>query len=178
VLGTSYRAETFAEHFGDGAAIGLEIEYVVEDSPLGTGGAIRNVAGRLRGTTAMVFNGDVPVANATADVTKGVEPLEVQFSSAGSNDPDEDPITFLWDFGDGTTGTDPNPVKTFTAKGVYTVRLTVSDGTGSASAQPIIIQVGLPPAPASPHWSARRIRATGGAPGGSARAGRARCTGR
>jgi mannose-1-phosphate guanylyltransferase len=59
VVGTSYRAETFTEHFGDGTAFGLEIEYVVEDSPLGTGGAIRNVAGRLRGSTAMVFNGDV-----------------------------------------------------------------------------------------------------------------------
>ena len=59
VLGTSYRAETFTEHFGDGAAFGLEIEYVVEDSPLGTGGAIRNVADRLRGSTVMVFNGDV-----------------------------------------------------------------------------------------------------------------------
>jgi mannose-1-phosphate guanylyltransferase len=59
VLGTSYRAETFTEHFGDGTAFGLEIEYVVEDTPLGTGGAIRNVADRLRGSTVMVFNGDV-----------------------------------------------------------------------------------------------------------------------
>ena len=43
VLGTSYLAETFSEHFGDGASMGLEIEYVVEDQPLGTGGGIRNV---------------------------------------------------------------------------------------------------------------------------------------
>ena len=47
VLGTSYMAETFAEHFGDGAALGLELEYVVEDEPLGTGGGIRNVAEHL-----------------------------------------------------------------------------------------------------------------------------------
>jgi len=59
VLGTSYRAEVFAEHFGDGAALGLELEYVVETEPLGTGGGIRNVADRLRGDTVMVFNGDV-----------------------------------------------------------------------------------------------------------------------
>ena len=38
VLGTSYKAETFTEYFGDGSAFGLEIEYVVEDVPLGTGG--------------------------------------------------------------------------------------------------------------------------------------------
>ena len=59
VLGTSYKAETFTEHFGDGSAFGLDIEYVVEDVPRGTGGAIRNVADRLRADTVMVFNGDV-----------------------------------------------------------------------------------------------------------------------
>lgn len=59
VLGTSYRAETFSEYFGDGSAFGLEIEYVVEDAPLGTGGAIRNVYDRLRAPHVMVFNGDI-----------------------------------------------------------------------------------------------------------------------
>ncbi len=59
VLGTSYRAETFRAYFGDGDGWGLEIDYVVEETPLGTGGAIRNVADRLRGSTAMVFNGDI-----------------------------------------------------------------------------------------------------------------------
>ena len=59
VLGTSYKAETFTEYFGDGSAFGLEIEYVVEDVPLGTGGAIRNVFDRLRAPDVMVFNGDI-----------------------------------------------------------------------------------------------------------------------
>jgi mannose-1-phosphate guanylyltransferase len=59
VLGTSYLAETFAEHFGDGSALGLEIEYVVEDEPLGTGGGIRNVAKYLTADDVLVFNGDV-----------------------------------------------------------------------------------------------------------------------
>lgn len=59
VLGTSYRAETFTEHFGDGSAFGLHIQYVVEDEPLGTGGAIRNVYDRLTADTVLVFNGDI-----------------------------------------------------------------------------------------------------------------------
>jgi mannose-1-phosphate guanylyltransferase len=59
ILGTSYRADTFSEYFGDGAAFGLEIEYVFESEPLGTGGGIRNVQDRLRADTVMVFNGDV-----------------------------------------------------------------------------------------------------------------------
>lgn len=59
VLGTSYLAETFSEAFGDGAALGLELEYVVEEHPLGTGGGIRNVAKHLTTDNVLVFNGDV-----------------------------------------------------------------------------------------------------------------------
>lgn len=59
VLGTSYKASVFQEFFGDGASLGLSIDYVVETEPLGTGGGIRNVADKLRGDTALVFNGDV-----------------------------------------------------------------------------------------------------------------------
>lgn len=59
VLGTSFKAEVFEDYFGDGSDLGLEIEYVVEDKPLGTGGGIRNVYDKLRANTVMVFNGDV-----------------------------------------------------------------------------------------------------------------------
>lgn len=59
VLGTSYRAEVFAEYFGDGRRMGLELDYVTEDEPLGTGGGIRNVAGALTEPDVLVFNGDV-----------------------------------------------------------------------------------------------------------------------
>jgi mannose-1-phosphate guanylyltransferase len=59
VLATSYRAEVFEGYFGDGSAFGLEIEYVHESSPLGTGGGIRNVASRLRSDDVVVLNGDI-----------------------------------------------------------------------------------------------------------------------
>ena len=87
----------------------------------------------------------VPVAVASANVTKGVAPLRVQFSSAGSRDPDGDPLSFRWDFGDGTASIAANPRKTFQNRGVFTVRLTVSDGVNLTTARPIVIQVGIPP---------------------------------
>lgn len=62
VLSTSYRAEVFSEYFGDGSKFGVELVYMVEDSPLGTGGAIRHAAGQLRSgpnDPVLVFNGDV-----------------------------------------------------------------------------------------------------------------------
>ncbi|MGV2920352.1 sugar phosphate nucleotidyltransferase [Streptomyces alfalfae] len=62
VLATSYLAEVFEPHFGDGSELGLHIEYVTETEPLGTGGAIRNVASRLRSgpdEPVLIFNGDI-----------------------------------------------------------------------------------------------------------------------
>lgn len=59
ILGTSFKAATFESEFGDGSKLGLQIEYVVEERPLGTGGGIANVVPKLRNDTVMVFNGDV-----------------------------------------------------------------------------------------------------------------------
>ncbi|HEV2451028.1 MAG TPA: NDP-sugar synthase [Streptosporangiaceae bacterium] len=62
VLATSYRAAMFAECFGDGSAFGLEMDYIQEDDPLGTGGGIRNAASRLRSgpdDPVVVLNGDI-----------------------------------------------------------------------------------------------------------------------
>ncbi|MEV6134341.1 NDP-sugar synthase [Streptomyces violaceusniger] len=62
VLATSYLAEVFEPYFGDGSAFGLHLEYVTEEEPLGTGGAIRNVASRLRSgpdDPVLIFNGDI-----------------------------------------------------------------------------------------------------------------------
>ncbi len=59
ILSTSYRPEVFEGYFGDGSDLGLKLTYVTEAEPLGTGGAIRNVADVLRGDDFLVFNGDV-----------------------------------------------------------------------------------------------------------------------
>ncbi|TRV77466.1 NDP-sugar synthase [Streptomyces sp. 130] len=62
VLATSYLAEVFEPYFGDGSSLGLHIEYVTEREPLGTGGAIRNVAHRLASgpdEPVLIFNGDI-----------------------------------------------------------------------------------------------------------------------
>lgn len=62
VMATSYLAEVFEPYFGDGSALGLHLEYVTEEEPLGTGGAIRNVASRLHSgpdDPVLIFNGDI-----------------------------------------------------------------------------------------------------------------------
>jgi mannose-1-phosphate guanylyltransferase len=62
VLATSYRPEVFEDYFGDGSAFGLRLDFVQEVEPLGTGGAIRNVADRLDSDVdepVVILNGDV-----------------------------------------------------------------------------------------------------------------------
>ena len=62
VLATSYLAQTFTDYFGDGSDFGVELIYAVEESALGTGGAIRNSAEFLSGapdSAIVIFNGDV-----------------------------------------------------------------------------------------------------------------------
>ena len=62
VLATSYLAEVFKPYFGDGSAYGVKLTYAVEESPLGTGGAIAYAADHLdlrSDESVFIFNGDV-----------------------------------------------------------------------------------------------------------------------
>ena len=77
-----------------------------------------------------------PKAVASASVNIGASPLSVTFSSAGSLDPDGMPLSYLWNFGDGSTSTAAAPAHIFTAAGAqrFDVTLTVTD-EGNATAQ-------------------------------------------
>jgi mannose-1-phosphate guanylyltransferase len=58
ILSLNYQPQRIEEIFGDGSAVGIRIRYVVEPQPLGTGGAVKYAAQRLK-DTVVVFNGDV-----------------------------------------------------------------------------------------------------------------------
>jgi glucose/arabinose dehydrogenase/chitodextrinase len=92
-----------------------------------------------------VQTNQAPVAVATANLTSGPIPLSVNFSSAGSLDPEGQPLTYSWTFGDGTTSTEANPTHTYTQAGPYNVRLTVADGVNSTLAPPVSVTAGIPP---------------------------------
>jgi mannose-1-phosphate guanylyltransferase len=131
VLGTSYRAEVFESYFGDGTAFGVELEYVVETEPLGTGGGIRNVTERLRGDTVLIFNGDVlsgvdlrsllathaaTAADVTLYLTKVDDPRAF---GCVPTDPDGRVTAFL--------EKDPNPVTDQINAGTYVFRRPLLD---------------------------------------------------
>src|SRR4029079_14978113 len=92
-----------------------------------------------------ISGNQAPIVNATANPTAGPSPLTVNFSSAGTSDPENDTLTYAWTFGDGDTSTAANPVHTYVHAGQYTARLTVSDGTTQTLSPVINITVGAPP---------------------------------
>lgn len=131
VLGTSYRAEVFEAHFGDGADLGVELEYVVETEALGTGGGIRNVADTLRGDTVLVLNGDNLVgvdlealvaehrerdADVTLTLTRVDDPRAF---GCVPTDADNRVLAFL--------EKDPNPVTDQINAGLYVFRRSIVD---------------------------------------------------
>src|SRR5687768_14640956 len=70
VFSLAYRPERIEAVFGDGRAFGKHIRYVVEETPLGTGGAVKNAEAHLDDVT-IVFNGDVLTDVDLAAVVEG-----------------------------------------------------------------------------------------------------------
>ncbi len=69
-----------------------------------------------------------PVADFSISVTSGYAPLSVQFTDQSKNTTSRN-----WDFGDGATSTDLNPVNIYSIAGTYTVSLTATNENGTAS---------------------------------------------
>lgn len=59
ILAVSHGREAISNVFGDGADLGVRIRYADEPTPLGSGGAVLNVAGMLQNETFLVANGDI-----------------------------------------------------------------------------------------------------------------------
>jgi glucose/arabinose dehydrogenase/PKD repeat protein len=88
-----------------------------------------------------------PVVIAAASPRAGDVPLVVSFRSDGTYDPDGKPLSYAWDFGDGTSSKDPSPQHVYTQAGTFNARLTVSeveDPSTSTTAN-VTIRTGVTP---------------------------------
>jgi Zn-dependent metalloprotease len=74
-----------------------------------------------------LLNTNPPIALFAADVSYTCSGV-VQFNDLSMNNPEE----YLWNFGDGNTSTEANPVHVYTQSGTYNVSLIVSNENGSA----------------------------------------------
>jgi PKD repeat protein len=122
---------TYAWDFGDGSsATGATPTHVYSTS--GNFTATVTVSdGSDEATAAVGVTVNSPpsfslVPSATPPTVSPASPT-VNFA-ASAIDPDGDPMTWLWDFGDGNTATTATASHTYAAEGTYTVGVTVSDG--------------------------------------------------
>jgi cytochrome c len=85
-----------------------------------------------------------PRVQVSANPTRGLAPLTVAFSSAGTTDPDGDELRYRWDFdADGRVDSkEPNPTFTYRSDGVYLAHLNVIDEHGRRASSYVRITVG------------------------------------
>ena len=73
----------------------------------------------------------------------------IAFSGTAS-DPDNDPLTVTWDFGDGSSGTGLSPAHTYSAGGSFTAVISADDGRGGHATASASVTVTTPPPPNRP----------------------------
>ena len=85
---------------------------------------------------------DPPLASASANPINGNAPLVVTLDGSVSSDPDGDPLTYTWSFGDGQAGAGAIVSHTYEQSGSFDATLTVDDGRGASASTTIRIEVG------------------------------------
>src|SRR4030095_904728 len=107
-----------------------------------------------------------PIVAIAAQRSTGRAPLQVQFSSTGTFDPDADPITYEWDFGDGSpVDSSPDPAHVYVTSDSFAATLTVRDNRGGAASKalPIVTSNSAPqvsivsPAPGAGFYGGEEI---------------------
>ena len=121
------------------------------DLELGPDGSLYYAAFDVGEVRRIRYTLAAPNAVASAKPASGLPPLFVQFSSVGSTSPDGTPLSYSWNFGDGTTSTAANPAHTYTTTGVvaYNPQLTVTTTRGASAEASTRVVVGSRPPTAS-----------------------------
>ena len=122
-------------------ATGVDSPVHIEQGPDGNLYYLSIATGELK---RIRFSGTAPAATATASRPSPATPYTVAFSSLGSSDPNGSALTYLWDFGDGSTSATANPTHTYSGPGVktFTVKLTVTNSQGLSDISTINVVVG------------------------------------
>ncbi len=115
------------------------VELTVDDGRGGVGVDTATVTIAPRATEQN--RNPVAVAGGPYQVEGGVP---IALNPAGSVDPDGDPLSFAWSFGDGGSSTDRAPHHAWADAGQFTVTLTVSDGRGGSAVATASVTVSAP----------------------------------
>ncbi len=113
--------------------------------PLGTGysnyGSLGQYALAISAATSI---NQPPVAVLGAAPTSGTVPLTVQFSAAGSSDPDGSIVSYQWSFGDGSSASGATASKVYNTAGQFSAELRVTDNAGLSAVRSVVIDARAP----------------------------------
>ena len=127
---SDYYGRVFTSWTGGGTAATRLSDWL---DPSGTG------AGFIDGLDSTPVDPTLPVAGFTWTANE----LEVSFTDTSTDDGAS--LTYAWDFGDGNTSTDANPVHTYAADGTYAVSLTVTDEDANSDTHTADVEVSTEP---------------------------------
>jgi hypothetical protein len=82
-----------------------------------------------------------PVPVLTAEPVRGRAPLKVSFSAEGSHDPDDEPVTCTWSFGDDSVVKGLETEHVYRRAGRYVARLMVADPHGARATRELEVTV-------------------------------------
>jgi len=82
-----------------------------------------------------------PIAAVIASKTTDPRPLITSLNGTSSTDRDGDPLSYVWNFGDGTSGVGATANHTYNVVGTYTATLTVYDGRGGVGSASVVLTV-------------------------------------
>jgi PKD repeat protein len=125
--GTTHTGANISHVYADDGTYALSL--IVSDGDGGTDSASANI----------VINNVAPTI-ISATMSSGDEGDSLLFA-ASATDPGTDPLSYSWDFGDGSTDQGDSLTHVFTDNGSYTVELTVTDGDGGSTSTSSIVTI-------------------------------------
>lgn len=131
-------------NFGDGSTSDLQnpTHVYVKDGKYTVTFTVTDDDGESREHAIIIYvrENNPPAATASASRTEGDRPLKVEFSGEGT-DRDGKIASYYWDFDDGDTSNEQNPIHTYQSSGYYNAKLIVTDDNGATDMAVIKITV-------------------------------------
>ncbi len=130
-------SSTFVWNFGDGTSLQSEVEAThtyVQNGTYTLRLNLTDLVGNVgTNTTNVTVLDTIPTANFTFTPTSGIQENVTSVDFTSTSGAYDSPLTFFWNFDDGTNSTSENQSHVFAANGTYLVNLTVTDFDGSVN---------------------------------------------
>jgi PKD repeat protein len=121
VDGTTATGVTADHAYADNSAYTITLTVTDDDGATDSAAATKTVLNRA------------PIASFTDSATAVTQNEVISFDASGSSDADGTIVSYVWDFGDGTTATGVTTDHEYSEDGIYTVTLTVTDDDGASA---------------------------------------------